>query len=197
MKRITSHLKLVESSEAALSTPDGYSIATWAGLSPRDIALFADAPGGVWRLPELSLTENETVLSKYHSMIADIGVASGRDSVWWYTWSSSRDRFHSNILADMELTARFQKACVQGLPERLVMLCRDPYLASALLNIAGIYGVKTHTAIGARLRWMQRRFRMQLRPLNGSIRTCGRIFLMKAKLSLIGPLEETPETLLR
>ena len=175
-------LQIVASEKAATNLPPGSTFITWAELIPTDVENFAKSSDAIWHLPELTEVERDALLLDYNDMIANIGVESGRDSVWWYTWTSSRDRFLSSILADMELMARFQKACDQGLPKHSVMLCRDPYLSRVLVDIARLNGVRTRLAIADRLRWTQHRIKMKASPLIGSIRTCGRMLLIKSHI---------------
>ena len=182
MKLIASRLTLVASPDAALKVSNKPLIAIWADLSPRNTALFANSAGGVWQLPELSPIENENLLSHFYDLISNIGVASGRESVWWYTWTSSRDRFHSSILADMEIIARFQKALDIGLPEHLVMVCKDPYLADVILKIARTNKIAIRVAIKDRFRWARARLTMKAKPMVGSVRTCGRLLLIKRRI---------------
>lgn len=181
MRGTTSELLLVASSGVARRLSGGCTLAVWGELLPRDVLPFTGMGADVWRLPELSTVEQEALLHRYTDLTANIGVESGRDSVWWYTWTSSRDRFHSGILADMELITRFQNACVQGLPDRLVMLCHDPYLAHALREVARRNGVNTLVTIGDRLRWARRRLEMTVRPRIGSVKACGRMFIIKSR----------------
>lgn len=140
---------------------------------------FARVADEVWPLPELSETEKQTLLLCYNNIIANIGVEAGEDSVWWYTWCSSRDRFHSRILADMELITRFNKACEQGLPGNLILLCPDPYLAGALRQTCKRNGIVPHLGMIDRLRWMGRRSRMKLAPVVNGAKVCGKAFLSK------------------
>jgi len=152
--------------------PDGVLIATWSSLAHPGALPFTGHDSRAWPLPELSDTEKETVLKLYYDATTAVGVASGPDSLWWYTWTSSRDRFHSRILADMEVLARLTKAFEQGLPPRLALQCPDPYLAAAIKNLAKRNEVDVQVSIGARLLWLRQRIRMWAAPLVSGIRTC-------------------------
>lgn len=172
-------LRLVASAAAASGIVSGTVFASWSDQPPRDVVTFAKAGAEVWELPRLTKDEEERLLSRYHQIIAGIGTENGEDSVWWYTWSSSRDRFYSRILADMELMARFNKACEQGLPDNLIFLCPDPYVAAALQHISKRKGIIPHLGMQDRLRWMGRRSRMKLAPVVGGTKVCGHAFLCK------------------
>ena len=181
MKRITNTLSIVASSGAARRLPNGYVFAVWNDLDNRDVLAFTETKASLWPLPELQEAEKKDLLDQYHDIIATVGVANGPDSLWWYTWTSSRDRFYSRILGDMELMARFEKACQEGLPQHLVLLCLDPYLASALLSISRRNGIKDQIAFRDRLRWVGQRIKMRVQPLVGGLRACQRALAQKRK----------------
>ena len=157
-------------------------IAVWGDLVPKDVSAFARSGGDIWPLPELSKTEKEALLNKYTDIIANIGLENSADSVWWYTWSSCRDRFYSRILADMEFLARFQSACDMGLPDRLVVLCTDPYLATALVSAARRNGVVTHVSGKDRLTWTWRRLEMKAAPIIHGCKVLAKAFIKKIRL---------------
>lgn len=140
---------------------------------------FTGPDSRAWPLPELSDPEKKTVLNQYYEITTDIGEENGPDGLWWYTWTSSRDRFHSRILGDMELLARLRKAFAVGTPERFALVCPDPYLASALSRVARENGINVTQSSGNRLRWAQQRLRMRVAPLVSGLRTCRRAFAQK------------------
>ena len=138
-----------------------------------------------WPLPELATDEAQDLLARYYHIIASIGLENGSASVWWYTWCSSRDRFHSHILADMELTARLEKACLAEIPPKLVMLCTDPYLAGACVAVAGQHRVRVRIPLADRLRWTGRRLRLKIGPLFGGVKTGARALIIKHRVRKI------------
>jgi hypothetical protein len=184
-QRTTSELWLVASMGATGRLPSDSAFAVWGDLPPREIMEFGKAGLEPWPLPELATDEAEDLLARYHRIIASIGLENGSASVWWYTWCSSRDRFHSRILADMELIARLQKACLAGMPHRLVMLCADPHLAGACVVVAGQQHVSVRIPLADRLLWMGRRVRRQIGPLFGVIKTCARAIIIKHRVRKI------------
>jgi hypothetical protein len=152
-------------------------------------------------LPELSRSEKEDLLARYNDIIADIGLENTKESVWWYTWSSCRDRFHSRILADMELLARFQKACALGLPGRLALLCSDPHLVGPLADVARQNGYRPHISMRDRLLWKLRRLERKSAPLVLGLKICARAFINKVHLgrtrvSFEQPVQSPPKILL-
>ena len=94
-----------------------------------------------WYLPGLSDLEKVEFLEYYNNVIALTGHHNGAKSLWWYTWSSTRDRFNSRIRDELELLARFKKACLEGIPDNLTVVCKDPYVACGLRSIAADFGI--------------------------------------------------------
>ena len=170
--------RIVASIPGVRGPRSGLPVLGLTGLSSKD-----DGPTyNAWSLPELSPEERQSLLNRYHGIIAGIGVENGRASVWWYTWSSSRDRYHSRILADMEVLARFETACKTGLPDGFILLCPDPHLAGAVRTIAQRNGVPVDCGLADRLRWLKRRLRSNIAPIAGGLRVC--ISTMKSKRRL-------------
>jgi hypothetical protein len=180
--RIKSELLLVASTVAAERLPDRFVIATWSNLTHPGAVPFPGIASRAWPLPELSDSEKTAVLDQYHDAIASVGLENGPNSLWWYTWTSSRDRFHSRILGDMELLARLSKACEEGPPRHLALVCTDPYLASALIDNAKRKGINGHREIDCRLRWTWQRIRMNAAPLVSGFRACQQAFIQKHRI---------------
>ena len=192
-KHTTKKLTIVASSGAAKRIPPGYLIASWSDLIPRDLLAFSGAAEGDWPLPELSQDEKEALLARYNDIIANTGLENGADSAWWYTWSSCRDRFNSRILADMELLARLDKGFDAGIPDRLVLLCPDPYLADALVSSAKRRGFTPRISSRDRVLWAHGRFRMKAAPLIYGLKICARAFIIKLRVGKFKTLVEERE----
>lgn len=158
------------------------SFAVWGDLQPRIVDDFKAAGHKPWPLPELSEPEKEALVSRYSKLISKIGEENGGDSMWWYTWTSSRDRVHSRVLSDLEFLDRFQKAIEQGFPEQLILFCPDPYLAGALQEVCREHRIKNLATITDRLQWIWRRTRMWIHPFSGTFRSCVRAVIIKWKL---------------
>lgn len=189
MRRTISELLIIASCSAVKGFPPGSAATVCSGLTPKDVLTFAKVAGQFWSLPELSKSEQQALMNRYNEIIADIGVENGAASLWWYTWSSCRDRFNSRILADIELLARFQKVCEQGLPNCLVLLCPDPYLASSLVSVAKRNGIKPCISSRDRLQWLGRRVRTKATPFLQGIKVCAaalrnKLRFRKIKISL-------------
>ena len=177
-------MQLAATVQPAGRLPPGSTVAIWNGLTPRDIAALTKGGGPVWHLTPLTKGEEQELLAKYNGLIAKIAVNCAPGDSWWYTWCSSRDRFHSSFLSDLELLARFDKACAQGLPEGLFFPCPDPYLAKALRTVASGHGVNVKQSIGDRMTWANQRVQMTLKPLAAAVKVAGRAFLSKRR---VGP----------
>ena len=175
-KPITNELFVVASSRSARRFPQESLLAVWSGLDASDIAALSGKTGGEWPLPELTAVERSELLNRYYNVIASVGLENGSDSLWWYTWTASRDRFLSTVLDDMELLARFRKACQEGLPPHLVLVCPDPYLGSVLISVAKQNGVRHRISLENRLRWARRWLKMQVRPFYSGFKTGQRAF---------------------
>ena len=169
---------LIVASVPGLKPPSsGFPVLGLTGVTPKD----RRTTHTVWSLMELCPEEKQSLLSKYVEITSGIGVENGRESVWWYTWSSSRDRYHSRILADMEVLARFEKSCVSGLPDSFVLLCPDPYLAGAVTAIAQRNGISVQRRFTDRIRWMKRRLRSEIAPMVGGAKVCLRAMATKRR----------------
>lgn len=186
-------IRLVASVESAQRVPSDFKMILWGELLPHHVPETAGGFREAWPLDALSDDEVQRLLDSYHDLIARIGLASKPNDIWWYSWSSSRDRFHSRILSDLELLARLGKACDQTLPQRLVLLCPDPYLADALVHAAHEHGVRLKRSSWDRFLWRRNRVEMRLRPVMAAIKICGRAWLSKWRMRKIHPyLDDSP-----
>ena len=136
-------------------------------------------PDNFWTLPALDTEEQKDLLAEYHNIISKIGEKNGIRSLWWYTWSSSRDRINSGILSSMELVYTFKKALNQGLPDQGVIQCNDPCIARILINLARSNGVQVKVSFRDYCYWIYRKRRVELSSILNSIKVCMRIALLK------------------
>ena len=168
----SSRVILVGSSGASNRLPHGCLLAMWSTMNDIDLSGFDGVISELWDLPPLTGQEKKFIISDFNNIIADVGVDNGTEGLWWYTRTSSRDRYFSSVLDDMELLARFKNAFRIGVPNNLVILCPDPYLAKALVKLAASFGVKSSYTIGDRWFWGKRRIRLQAAPWVNGIKSC-------------------------
>jgi len=128
----------------------------WETLPPGDRLALERRGGRPWELPELTAAEAQQVLQDYRTITEDIGERSGPSSVWWYTWSSSRDRYYSRILEYLELLARIRLYAGAASSE-ITLLCRDPYLASAVAHAGRAANLVLVRRLPSHLVWRMRR----------------------------------------
>ena len=150
--------------------------------------------------PPLSPEKGQQLLRDYVAMTSDVGTANGTSGLWWYTWSSSRDRYHSRLLAEMELLERLRLAAAQ-LPEgNFLLVCPDPVLAEAVRQVLKEQGIPVSSGLKDHLLWEIRRLSGWIAPWVAGIRVVGRAFLYAVQLrksrQSIQPPTGTPRVLL-
>lgn len=145
---------------------------------PRGRFTFVDWEG----LPTLSPEEGRDLLSRYVAITSEAGAANGPSGLWWYTWSSSRDRYHSRLLAEMELLERLRLSAARRPEGRFVWVCPDPVLAEAARRVLQEQGIPVSSGLKDRTLWGIRRLSGRLAPWIAGIRVAGRAFLYAVQL---------------
>lgn len=187
-------MRLASSVQLANDLPYGSLVASWNGLLPKQIDSLTANGRKTWQLIALTDDEEKALLTRYNDLIARIALHCKPGNSWWYTWSSSRDRFHSSILSDLELLTRFDKSCAQGLPNGLVFLCPDPYLANAMEKVAKKNGIRLTSSIRDRITWSFKRLGMAIKPMAAAVKVAGRSFVSKRRVGKnVHPLHDTPQ----
>lgn len=136
----------------------------WEGLAPRDRTALEDAGLSPWPLPALSLEQTQGLLEEYCAVTAEIGSANGGHTIWWYTWTSCRDRYYSKLLEHMEFLARLKVSRGSSPASPMVLVCPDPELASAISHMLSTMGVSVRRGMMDRFRWWFRRLGMWVSP---------------------------------
>lgn len=54
------------------------------------------------RLPELPGERAREVLDDFRDRVTEIALANPGNRAWWYSWASSRDRYHCPLAADLD-----------------------------------------------------------------------------------------------
>lgn len=158
------------------------TFAVWGDLPPRIADALSHNGHRSWPLPEFSDSDATHLLARYNEITTRIGTDNGPDSLWWYTWTSSRDRFHSEFLGDLEFISRFENAITEGLPDDLIIFTPDPYLSGALRKICRENGIKALSTNRSRVQWFRQRLRMITGPVIGGVKSCVRAVIIKWRL---------------
>lgn len=144
--------------------PGRFYFMAWEGLAPEQQRAFEASGGAPWWLPELSLDAAQQFMDGYCAMTDEIETANGPASIWWYTWSASRDRFYSRILEQTELVARLT-ASSRELPNAdIVLWCPHPQLAVAIRLALAVAGVAVRRDVRSRFQWWKRQGAQRLIP---------------------------------
>ena len=160
----------------------GFSFITWEGFPCADKRTLEEFGGKAWFLPVLPQEEAKQLLNDYCAMTSDLGLVNGRSSGWWYTWSSSRDRYHSRILAEMELLRRIRLTAGDFPKGRTVFLCLDPYLADAVRTILAAGGMNLVSEPMDKFLWWMRRLKIWIAPWIAGARVVARQALFYLQL---------------
>lgn len=90
-------------------------------------------------LPALDRTEEQAVLARFRDQVGALAVANAGNRAWWFSWLSSRDRYHCPLAADL-VWLRTAEVWLSAQSGDVRLNCPDTSLARALAQRAQTAG---------------------------------------------------------